>query len=159
MKNFCPECGAKLEKDYKFCPNCGSKLGDSYLDDSYIEQDSSSADADSNPDKVICWNCGEENDVNNTICSSCGIKLETKGSKSKKQVKKTSAPKKTSRTITASKGEEKKGKTLNTKMFLIIFGAILVIAIVIIISSGVLSTPPVSVTNTSESTVNQPSVI
>jgi tetratricopeptide (TPR) repeat protein len=27
MINFCPECGLKLEKEYKFCPNCGIKLG------------------------------------------------------------------------------------------------------------------------------------
>jgi tetratricopeptide (TPR) repeat protein len=27
MINFCPECGFKLEKEYRFCPNCGIKLG------------------------------------------------------------------------------------------------------------------------------------
>ncbi len=26
MINFCPECGFKLEKDYRFCPNCGIEL-------------------------------------------------------------------------------------------------------------------------------------
>jgi uncharacterized membrane protein YvbJ len=26
MINFCPECGFKLEKEYRFCPNCGIKL-------------------------------------------------------------------------------------------------------------------------------------
>jgi len=153
MKNFCPECGAKLEKDYKFCPNCGSKLDDN------IEQDNLSAEVNDNPDKVICWNCGEENEVNNTICSSCGIKLESKGSKSKKQIKKTPAPKKISKIVTASKRQERKGKTLNTKMFLTIFGAVIVIAAVIIVSSGVLSTPPpVPVTATNESNANQPSI-
>jgi len=27
MINFCPECGFRLEKEYRFCPNCGIKLG------------------------------------------------------------------------------------------------------------------------------------
>ena len=24
---FCPECGAKLDKNFKFCPECGYKFG------------------------------------------------------------------------------------------------------------------------------------
>lgn len=27
MVKFCPECGIKLEKEYKFCPSCGFALG------------------------------------------------------------------------------------------------------------------------------------
>jgi len=26
MINFCPECGFRLEKEYKFCPNCGNPI-------------------------------------------------------------------------------------------------------------------------------------
>lgn len=35
MGNFCTNCGAKLEKDYKYCINCGTKI-----DQSDIKQES-----------------------------------------------------------------------------------------------------------------------
>jgi TolA-binding protein len=154
MKNFCPECGAKLEKDYKFCPNCGSKLDD----ENAAVQGNSTGATDNKSNKVTCRNCGEENDVNNTICSSCGIILDIKGSKPKNQAKKISGSKKTDRNIKVQKNQDKKGKTLDTKMFLIIFSSVVVAAAVIIISSGVLNTPPESITNTSQVNSNQQGV-
>ncbi len=154
MKNFCPECGAKLEKEYKFCPNCGSQLNDV----AGINEDNISAIDDENIVKIICKNCGEENDINNTICSSCGIKLENKGIKPKNQIKKVPLPKKTNKNIREPKTQVRKGKTLDTRMFLIIFGVVIVVAAVIIISSGVLNKPPVSVTDSNQNIPNQPSV-
>ena len=33
MDNFCTNCGAKIEKDYKFCINCGTKIDKSDITD------------------------------------------------------------------------------------------------------------------------------
>ena len=162
MKNFCPECGAKLEKEYRFCPNCGSQLNveQENLEIKDADQSENSVDKEK---KVYCKNCGEENDADAVICSSCGIKLDSAGNKSNKQKrpagnKKTGKGKKVTPIIKDKKPAEKGTKTLNTRMFLIVSGAIFIIAAIIIISSGVLNNPSVNVESSNQSNANMPSV-
>ncbi len=77
MFKHCPECGYKLEKEYKFCPECGCEL-------KKIENVNSEAEntpvppnhVEINRERIICDNCGEENDKDNVVCSSCGVKLQ-----------------------------------------------------------------------------------
>ena len=45
MTNFCPECGFRLEKEYRFCPNCGIKLGHE------IYETNKNSSGSSHPDK------------------------------------------------------------------------------------------------------------
>ena len=62
MVKFCPECGIKLESEYKFCPECGFELGK--ITERKNVETSNSSDEKSNPkiEVIICGNCGEEND-------------------------------------------------------------------------------------------------
>ena len=69
MSKFCPECGLKLEKEFKFCPECGVNLEN-------LKQQNSSNDEIN--DVVLCDNCGEENSPENFVCAGCGIKLKDK---------------------------------------------------------------------------------
>ena len=56
-KNFCDQCGAKLEKDAVFCPECGNKV---------IEEEVKTK---------FCSNCGEKIAFNAEICPKCGVRL------------------------------------------------------------------------------------
>ncbi len=76
MVKFCPECGSKLEIEYKFCPDCGFNLSknENKSEESIQEQTNLNSKQDIS-NKIICDNCGEENEVTNSNCFSCGIKL------------------------------------------------------------------------------------
>jgi DNA-directed RNA polymerase subunit M/transcription elongation factor TFIIS len=52
MMNYCPECGVKIEKDFKYCPNCGAGLKAAKKEN--VEKTVSGP-------IVVCNNCGEEN--------------------------------------------------------------------------------------------------
>lgn len=75
MHKFCPNCGIKLEQEFKFCPECGfeiKKLGKQSSESQLVnDQDNNS---DSGP-VLVCENCGEENNPSNSICAGCGAKL------------------------------------------------------------------------------------
>ena len=154
MKNFCPECGAKLEKDYQFCPNCGTKLEIENKDLNRKEPKQPDVPSE-DTDIVYCKNCGEANDINDTICSSCGIKLENSGNKSKHTkkstvYKKNSGPKKTSLPVKKQKSQERGEKKLNARMLITILGGVLLVSAIIVISSGVLNKPPANVVSTNQ---------
>jgi len=148
MINFCPECGIRLEREYKFCPNCGTQLK--------IEEDTSKYSSFERNEiksaKIYCKNCGEENDIDNIVCSSCGIKLQNSIGKSKTQKK---PGNKGSRIIkNPAKNQNEKElrrtgtKTLNKQSFLIILGVLLVIAIIVILSSDIIDKPAVQEVST-----------
>ena len=77
MAKFCPNCGFKLDSDYKFCPDCGFKIESVKESDSnrQISSDKIIHEDEKIVNPIICENCGEENDPSNIECSSCGIKL------------------------------------------------------------------------------------
>ncbi len=79
MVKFCPECGAKLEQEYKFCPECGYELSKTDYNKQQTELSGSSNEQTAgSADVIVCENCGEENPASNFNCSSCGIKLREK---------------------------------------------------------------------------------
>jgi cytochrome c-type biogenesis protein CcmH/NrfG len=73
MVKFCPQCGFKLVQEFKFCPECGFELENIKNIPSAVKQ--SSVEALNTVEKKICDNCGEENDMDNLVCSGCGAKL------------------------------------------------------------------------------------
>ncbi len=76
MFKFCPKCGYKLVHEFKFCPECGFELEKIRNDKSAEDQISIQALKETGfVEKKICDNCGEENDVENIICSGCGVRL------------------------------------------------------------------------------------
>lgn len=75
MVKFCPECGVKLEKDFKFCPECGYNLGKTGHHKKFEKPDYENEDSKQLVEVIICENCGEENDPSAEVCSSCGVKL------------------------------------------------------------------------------------
>jgi tetratricopeptide (TPR) repeat protein len=127
--NYCPECGFKVEGEFKFCPNCGSQINSSNKENDVAIQ------------RIICNNCGEENPINNTECFSCGIPL--KESRNKKQTSTKQESKKNVLKKSESKNFSDKGKTagqdkvLDNKKILLISSAIVVIFIFALIFSGV----------------------
>lgn len=56
-KNFCEECGAKLEKNSVFCSECGNKIQEDEIKTKF------------------CSNCGEKIAFNAEICPKCGVRL------------------------------------------------------------------------------------
>ncbi len=80
MVKHCPECGYKLDREYNFCPECGFEIRkiDQSKTESRLEAPAPTIQSDI-PAKFLCDNCGEENDINNSVCSSCGAKLREGG--------------------------------------------------------------------------------
>jgi DNA-directed RNA polymerase subunit M/transcription elongation factor TFIIS len=162
MGNFCFECGAKIEEGFQFCPNCGTSLKpdetekrEQNLNKSEIESQESG--------KVHCKNCGEENDFNNVVCSSCGIKLQNSLARhtQKKIIPQKKHP--VEKSLKKQSREKKSGetKTINTKLFLMITGTVIIVAALIIFSSGILNKPPVpegNITSNNEQGVDLSSI-
>jgi len=89
MHKFCPNCGVKLDREFKFCPECGFALAKSgegaennLLDNSNIET------TEEKKDSVVCEICGEENNPDNYNCAGCGAKLKNSNAKIKHEVRK-----------------------------------------------------------------------
>ncbi len=156
MVKFCPNCGFKLEKKYKFCPECGFNIEsvdeiNSDLKNSYAKTAQNSQEALT---PVICENCGEENNPENTQCSSCGIKLRNSTAASSN---KTSAGKKSSEKSYSNKSlppvksvdkkqatgkinnNSKEIKKLNNIKTITVVSVAFGIAIIILIFSGALN--------------------
>ena len=152
MVKFCPECGFKLIEVFKFCPECGFELEHIKNNKSAEIQPSVNAlKENAIVEKKICDNCGEENDIDNIICSGCGAKLT--GAKtgkfpidSTKQQEKISQPVEPDRQVkkdSAKKisGESKttlnpKAKSLNKAKTITIIAIGVGVALVISIFSG-----------------------
>jgi tetratricopeptide (TPR) repeat protein len=76
MVKFCPVCGYKLVQEFKFCPECGFEL-EKVRQVTNTEDRVTLNEPKENifVDKIICNNCGEENDLENINCYECGAKL------------------------------------------------------------------------------------
>ena len=155
MVKFCPECGVKLDSEYKFCPECGFDLSKIPEQKSGGGSNSDFKSSNKNVEVIICDNCGEENDPSSDLCSSCGVKLaghkeireysslsddvklKTTINKTGKKNKKSAAGKKHSSKPAEKVSAEKK---LNTAKFITISAIGLGIAFVILLFSGILNT-------------------
>lgn len=119
MINYCPECGIKLEKEYKFCPNCGTSFGS--------EKGTGAGKF------IICSNCGEENPASNYECSSCGISLK-KGRPDRSGIKNVQRK-------TVKVKDTPAQKSLDLTKLIAIFAGVIGIAIIILVISGVFDNP------------------
>ncbi|MBT8378707.1 MAG: tetratricopeptide repeat protein [Ignavibacteria bacterium] len=135
MKNFCSECGNKLENQHKFCPNCGTEVA--------IKTNDAKQDTVSGLDKLlVCDICGEDNPITNEACFSCGAKLksfivEKKIEESKKSrrlgTSKQNLRKKNSKKTDLSKN----GKDLGGKKLFLVSSIIVIVLAVLLILTGV----------------------
>ena len=154
MSKFCPECGLKLEKEFKFCPECGVNLEN-------LKQQNSSNDETN--DVIVCDNCGEENSPENFVCAGCGIRLKDKpeaedvksstepAGKKKSHSHHKKAPK---RNVAPSKKQQQPStKSLSKRELFIIMGILLVAIVLILSLSGILDAK--KVTDTDIGGVNQ----
>jgi tetratricopeptide (TPR) repeat protein len=116
--NYCPECGIKIDKEYKYCPNCGTELKSRVFE---------TKTAIKGP-VIVCANCGEENAADSYECSSCGIALR-KGKPEKKQNKMKPAGK-------SSVKQTVEGKSLDMSKLIPIFAGLIGIVLVILIATG-----------------------
>ncbi len=171
MFKHCPECGYKLEKDYKFCPECGcelKKIEQEKKDSENIPQEITPQET--SPEKIICDNCGEENSKDNVVCSSCGVKLQPGVIKEKqtkpeitKNQKFSKTPEKKSKAVQNNKNKTNKStqpaakKQLNMVKTITVVVIGLGIALVILIFSGVFNTVIVPGSTTSTENKNQSS--
>ena len=154
MVKFCPECGIKLESEYKFCPECGFELGK--ITERKNVETSNSSDEKSNPkiEVIICGNCGEENDPSAELCSGCGVKLtgrkefrDYSSLSDDAEIKKPSqkidskTAKKSGRKKQLSKPSSKTNaeKKLNTAKLITISAISVGVAFVILLFSGILN--------------------
>lgn len=154
MVKFCPNCGYKLENEFKFCPECGFNIEKVNESDNSLTNSSGSNKRDETGklNFVICENCGEENDPANTECIGCGIKLkDSKQSESRPAVTKQSnsntansrgkknSPKHDNKKLNRVKPQSNSGsnkKLSDIKIFAVVTVG-LGIAIVILMFSGV----------------------
>jgi|SRR5690554_345655 len=138
MVRFCPECGTELKSDFKFCPSCGYNL----------KEVSSSRTVE---EKFIeCESCGTENPVDASVCSGCGIKLkgEIKTVLVKEAVFHKSSGEKRK---TVKSGTSPETKQINSKTLLVVLASVVGVSLIILIASGVFSTPaPTNFTGTTQ---------
>jgi tetratricopeptide (TPR) repeat protein len=147
MSNFCSACGGKVEKDFSYCPNCGTEIN---LDSQFSP--SSLNDPTLKPKEVlICATCGDENSLEDTICHSCGVRLD----KTKRLTTFTVNKNKEANQLSDEKSNiEKRGKSknknkiqssatvkkkLDNKKILTLAVSILAIVVLIFIASGVIN--------------------
>ncbi len=90
MAKFCPECGSKIEENYKFCPECGFNISETGnpKTEGEAKKINSKREEKNLAATLICENCGEENDPLNEICSGCGAKLKNAQIDQKKTLQK-----------------------------------------------------------------------
>lgn len=153
MVNYCAECGAKAELNFKFCPICGSELN--HLASSLSSDDKVSKMIE----VIICSNCGEENSIDTSVCHSCGIKLDKSKTAAATIIEQNkldnklnivkSKPKKQSKRQSKNITESNipKEKELESKKIMVLTGVIVGLILIILIASGVIdlsSSKPVS---------------
>ncbi len=136
MKNFCGECGFKLDQEFKFCPNCGNELKSAH--------NSEKISTTSKSEKlIVCDNCGEDNLATNGNCLSCGVKL--KGSIIEKRITNTESVKEQIKSKKPTKRKKvDKGsvqiqneKTLDSKKILLVSSFVIVLTLVLLAATGV----------------------
>lgn len=135
MKNFCGECGFRLDQEFKFCPNCGNDL------ESVSNSDKTPTTSKSEK-LIVCENCGEDNLATDGNCSGCGAKL--KGSIVEGGVakignhKKTKTKQRKNKKVAKEKVQAKQEKTLNNKKILLISSFVIAIIVVLLFVTGVI---------------------
>jgi tetratricopeptide (TPR) repeat protein/DNA-directed RNA polymerase subunit RPC12/RpoP len=123
MIKYCPECGTKIDKEYKYCPNCGTELRKSNFE----------GKVQGGP-VVVCPNCGEENAVDAYECVSCGAALK----KVKPPRKKDQMEQPRRRKVTqGSRPQVDAQKSLDITKIIAIFAGVIGIALIILIATGV----------------------
>lgn len=136
MKNFCGECGFKLDGEFKFCPNCGIKLGT-------FNDDKKSSTNSKHENIIVCENCGEDNSTSNVNCSSCGVKL--KGSIVEEEIAKSKSVQKQNKNKQTAKRKKvsketvhiQDEKTLDSKKILLVSSVVIVLILVLLAATGV----------------------
>ncbi len=147
MIKYCPNCGIKLEKEYKYCPSCGYDLTGINLSDASSQLH----------EFIICENCGEENNPSNEVCSSCGavlkgkrvtkktppsVPVEEKKYEKQKQFSDSKKKKKEKNISSAYKSVDKPAaKGLTQGQIITIISAAILIAVVLLVSSGIFDSP------------------
>ncbi len=164
MPNFCPECGAKIEGEFKFCPNCGTDLKE-ILSSEGNQQNSEETASEIIKKKLVCENCGEENEPDAETCRSCGVnlsnnsstktvKVEAPRSEPKKQAyNKTKKPNsnknKKSKQIKHNKKPEPQNvnqpKSLDNRKLLMISGFLIAVILIVLFASGTFDEPEIPV--------------
>jgi tetratricopeptide (TPR) repeat protein len=152
MAKFCPDCGSKIEENYKFCPECGFNLSkkENPKEESEVKKITPES-AEQNPTaNIICENCGEENEPANEVCSGCGVKLKNTQAPKKQNIPKEEKvetprrskskpvkrnPQKSFNTKSSSQTEAK--RKLNNIRTITIISVGLGIAVIILFLSGV----------------------
>ncbi len=90
MHKFCPNCGVKLDGEFKFCPECGYALTRSA--ETSEEKPREDVEEKKSPEVkgsiFVCEICGEENSSENSVCAGCGAKLNNPNAKVSQPVKK-----------------------------------------------------------------------
>jgi tetratricopeptide (TPR) repeat protein len=149
--NYCSQCGSRLEKYHNFCPNCGIKI-------SAIKPEQHQPVNQSNDNQlkvIICDYCGEENSIENLVCSGCGIKLKGK-EKLRKDISgdsdniesgklklENSSPKiSKNNKLNESKadGSSNKVKELDSKKIILVGSLLGILVLTILFTSGVMDT-------------------
>ncbi len=153
--NFCPECGYKVESNFKFRPNCGSKIESGINPISESQEDTS--------EFTICKNCGEENSIENSACFSCGVPLNVnklqKKNRQKPEIKKNDKRNSVSEKNTDNRKVIKDEKVLDNKKILIILSTIVIVFVFALIASGVFdSGTPTSLSQMNNQSTNSGSV-
>jgi len=135
MKNFCGECGFRLDQEFKFCPNCGYEL--------VAGRNSDKTPTSSKSEKlVVCDNCGEDNLSTNENCSGCGAKLRgriVEGEEAKiGNYRKDKTKQKKNKKVAKEKVQAKQEKTLDKKKILLISSILIVLIVVLLVATGVI---------------------
>ena len=135
MKNFCGECGFRLDQEFKFCPNCGNELASGSNSDKITIISKSEK-------YIVCENCGEDNLATNVDCSGCGAKLKgsiVEGGVAKiGNQKKTKTRQRKNKKVAKEKVLAKQEKTLNNKKILFISSFVIAIIVVLLVVTGVI---------------------
>lgn len=176
MSNFCAQCGSEVKENFKFCPNCGAEIP-SYPKKDKIEKKQNTNEIHQSVNEaqiIICDNCGEENPLTETTCISCGARLKNSVARvaKKTKVSKTQKPE-TSQTVKSlnkkknryvkKKNDQKKQanteKEIDSKKIILIAASIAILALVILLTSGVFESQPSVTSNISGNTQNNESGI
>ena len=112
MLKFCPNCGVKLESEFRFCPECGIDLRKvaEQTDAKSVSENSTSSSDKIGGAVLICEICGEENSPSNIVCAGCGVKLNNPNPVAAKHVEK-AAPTSANKISKAQKQSNKHSNT------------------------------------------------
>jgi len=158
MQKFCGNCGYNFEREMKFCPECGTRVTQSTLIEEKVETYTTAV--------IVCNNCGEENPLKNKNCDGCGVKLHgikkektvTVSKESKPPYQKPSEPVK-NKQLKNSKSKNQKnqkdavGKNdFDSKKMVLIISLVGILALVILITTGVFDKAEVQTNNTPPNT-------